>query len=164
MSPVSHHYVEIPISTLTQSCRRVAWSTNNCVASIAADGSGVDLRTLVRKPGEGEWVLSQAVPLKVPPLHDESHVVHLSWSSLGSELLVVDAAGHVLIYTNLYALGNMQLTKASNADQDDELNAVIGIHWLPVFPVHQRVGDEIPLLRKYANQLSSVLTVSKCDP
>ncbi len=132
------------------------------MASITGDGHGVELRTLVRKPGEGRWILSEAVPLKLPPLLDGSQLVHISWSSLGSDLIVVDAAGRVFIFTNGYALGRMQLTRASVVDQEDDLSGVVGMHWLPVFPLHQRVSFFVKISDDCHLCVLSVLAVSIC--
>ena len=124
----------------------MVWSKLNCIASITSDGRGVNLRCLVRDPEDGKWVLSEPTSLKLPPNHEELQFVHLSWSSMGSDLVIVDAAGRILIYTNGYALGKMQLARPSMMDQHDELGAVVGLHWLLVFPVQQRVRSTLSVM------------------
>ena len=74
-----------------------------------------------------------------PPLPDEHKLVHLAFSAMGNDLAVVDSAGSVLLYTTGFTLTQLGLVHTCNADSGDELNAVVGLHWLPVFPHTQKV-------------------------
>ena len=77
--------------------------------------------------------------MKIPQAHDDFPFVHISWGHIGTDLAVLDAAGRIFIFTNMYALGRMMMTRVSTIDQEDEMGAVVGMHWLSITPHQQRV-------------------------
>jgi mediator of RNA polymerase II transcription subunit 16 len=70
----------------------------------------------------------------------EGHeIVHLSYSPMGNDLAVIDSAGRLMLYTTGFTLYSMMLMHTAAHDSDDEMNAIGGLHWLPVFPHTQKV-------------------------
>ena len=69
---------------------------------------------------------------------------HIQFSGIGIDLAAVDSLGSVYVYTLLGALGKMPLAP-SNINRTDasrsELDVVVGMHWLPVFPTEFKVCD-----------------------
>lgn len=103
------------------------------------DGRRIDLRVLIRNPKTGEWHLNK--PNRIwPQFSDHSQVVHLSWSHMGNDLAVVDSAGRMLIYSTGFSLAQMVLIRGAVGEPDSEMNALVGLHWLSVFPHTQKVG------------------------
>ena len=59
---------------------------------------------------------------------------------MGNDLAVIDSAGRVMLYTAGFTLTSMALVHTSNKESNgDEMGAVVGLHWLPVFPHTQKV-------------------------
>jgi len=118
--------------------RKIAWSKNGCVADISPDGHTVNLRVFARDEG-GKWDLEKAVPLDVPRGRDEFQFVHLSWSHLGNDLAVMDAAGRVMVFSCNMALDRMQYVRAELAHPEAEVDGVVGMHWLAIHPYEAKV-------------------------
>lgn len=64
---------------------------------------------------------------------------------MGNDLTVVDSSGHILIYSTGFALGQMVLVRPAANEQDGEMNSLVGLHWLPVFPHTQKVSRSVPM-------------------
>jgi hypothetical protein len=58
---------------------------------------------------------------------------------MGNDLAVMDSAGRILLYTTGFTLTSMALVHTAVPDSVDEMNEVVGMHWLPVFPHTQKV-------------------------
>ncbi|OCK74259.1 hypothetical protein K432DRAFT_430130 [Lepidopterella palustris CBS 459.81] len=145
--PVHLPTMAVPIKGLAQRldelqesgcCQKIAWSKSGCVASITPDGRGVNFRAFFRNASDGKWVLGNEMPLKNLPAHDEFPYVHISWAHIGTDLAVLDSAGRIYIFTNAFVLGRMNLTKTHVVDQEDEMAAVVGMHWLSIIPHQQK--------------------------
>ncbi|KAF2145598.1 uncharacterized protein K452DRAFT_264768 [Aplosporella prunicola CBS 121167] len=119
-------------------CQSISWSRSGCIASITRDGHGVNLRAFQRNPSDGKWALGDEVPLPIHTVHDEFPIVHVSWGHLGVDLAVIDAAGRILIFTAEPALDRMRLSRDNFTDQETETGAIVGLHWLPVYPQQHR--------------------------
>ena len=68
---------------------------------------------------------------------------HLQFSGIGIDLAVVDNNGSVHVYTLVGALGKMPPAPSNippNENPQSDLNAVVGLHWLPVFPTEFKVS------------------------
>lgn len=89
--------------------------------------------------------MSRPTPLPLPPSQDEYQLQHVAWSYMGNDLAVVDVSGRIMIYLNGITLGKMVMTRTHVHDQDDEMSAVVGLHWLPVFPHAQQVREKLCL-------------------
>ncbi|KAF2018963.1 hypothetical protein BU24DRAFT_109366 [Aaosphaeria arxii CBS 175.79] len=118
-------------------CLKLTWSKSGCVAYITPDGLSVKLRVFSRDPATGKWDLGKEATLDVPR-QDDFQFVHLSWSHLGNDIAVVDAAGHVAILTCTTAMDRMSLMRADVSPSDTEMDAVVGMHWLALLPYEQK--------------------------
>src|SRR5271168_3116069 len=114
------------ISTLTDTCRAIAWSKWGSIASISSNGLALELRNLRCHPENGIWGLSE--PTITPPLTstmDGGPLKHLCWSPTGSELAVIDAAGRVTILAIFSSLNKPTLSRHCQADPADDLHSVV---------------------------------------
>ncbi|KAH8731138.1 mediator complex, subunit Med16 [Phaeosphaeriaceae sp. PMI808] len=119
-------------------CQKIAWSKNGCVAHISPDGYTINLKVFSRDTDTGKWDLRKDVPLKVPQGREEFPFVHLSWSHLGTDLAVMDAAGRVMVFSSAMALDRMQFIRAELAHPEAEVDGVVGMHWLGIIPYEAR--------------------------
>lgn len=143
---------------LTRTSRGIAWSRWGCIASIAPNGSSLELRNLRCDPADGTWALSEpTVVANFPLAIDGGQVKHLAWSPTGSDLAVIDTAGRVTIVSIFASLNKASLNRDSRADTADDLHGVVGCYWLNVaaYPANRPVCQSID--RKQAKQLT-------CEP
>ncbi|KAF2034910.1 hypothetical protein EK21DRAFT_97118 [Setomelanomma holmii] len=115
-------------------CQKIAWSKNGCVAYISPDGHTINLKVFARDAETGKWDLRKDVPLEVPQGREEFPFVHLSWSHLGNDLAVMDAAGRVMVFSCAMALDRMHFIRAELAHPEAEVDSVVGMHWLAIHP------------------------------
>jgi len=125
--------------------RKVSWSKAGCVAYIASDGNTVNLRAFKRDPSTGRWELGKDTPLNIPHSQDGFPIIHLSWSHLGTDLAVIDSAGRLMIFAIAIVVDRMVLSRAYISDHEDEMDAVVGMHWLSISPHEKRVS--LPILK-----------------
>ncbi|KAF3051430.1 mediator complex subunit [Didymella keratinophila] len=118
-------------------CQKITWSKNGCVAYITPDGAEVHLKVFSRDE-TGKWDLDKDVTLDIPQGHEHFPFVHLSWSHLGNDLVVVDAAGRVLNFSCAMALDRMPYIKTELAHPEAEADGVVGLHWLAIYPYEQK--------------------------
>lgn len=73
--------------------------------------------------------------------HDQAEypIVHLSWSHLGTDLAILDAAGRLIIFSMVYALDRMSPVRTHLTEDEDEVSVVVGMHWLSILPHEKRV-------------------------
>ena len=119
--------------------RKVAWSKNGCVALISPDGFTINLKVFSRDPNTGTWDLRKDIPLDVPQGREQFPFVHLSWSHLGNDLAVIDAAGRVMLFSCAMALDRMNYYRAELAHPEAEVDGVVGMHWLAIHPYEAKV-------------------------
>lgn len=70
-------------------------------------------------------------------------IAHLQWSDMGNALSVVNTAGRICIFGQGYhPLGHMQLVigQMDSVIESEELNQVVGLHWMPLFPQQKASG------------------------
>lgn len=68
---------------------------------------------------------------------------HIQFSNLGTDLAAIDSHGHVFVYTLTGPLGRMpaaQLSINRSEVSSGESDAVVGLHWLPVYPSEFKVS------------------------
>lgn len=112
--------------------QRIAWSKLGCIAIINYPGTGVETRHLACTPEDGRWLLSAAYPIaNVARNHDGQKLQHVSWSSQGADLAIVDVLGRLSFYTVHVAVNALSLVTMVSVDQDDDLGALAGFWWLP---------------------------------
>lgn len=119
--------------------RRLAWSNTGSIALISADGSEITFRAMIRDKQTGSWIISDDSkhPLKAP---EGRRFVHIQFNGIGIDLVAVDDLGHVHLPSLTGALGKMSVAQAPLARDDTrhELNAIVGLHWLALFPAEFR--------------------------
>lgn len=98
----------------------------------------------MRNPKNGDWTLTEES--KHPVEAAEGTIFrHIEASRIGTELAVVDGHGKVQVYSSIHS----PLGKLSQAPQQSEetknlgsdLDVVIGLHWLALWPTEFRVGS-----------------------
>lgn len=120
--------------------RKITWSKNGCVAYITPDGTAVHLKVFSRNIETGNWDLGKDVTLEIPQGREHFPFVHLSWSHLGNDLVVVDAVGRVLNFSCAMALDRMPYFKAELAHPEAEADGVVGLQWLAIYPYEQKAS------------------------
>ena len=59
---------------------------------------------------------------------------------MGNALVIVDSFGRTMVYVQGYALNQMLPARSNQTAHDDELHALIGLYWFPVFPQQQKAS------------------------
>ncbi|CZT50349.1 uncharacterized protein RSE6_11318 [Rhynchosporium secalis] len=116
-------------------CQTIAWSKWGSIASVAANGTSLELRNLRCHPDDGTWALTE--PTSTPNFSsalDGGPLKHLSWSPTGSDLAVIDAAGRVTILSMFSGLNKSGMSRLCQNDSADDLNGVVGCYWLNQAP------------------------------
>ena len=106
-----------------------------------SDCHGVHVYNYVRDAQTSTWNLSKPIP--IPPGTDSlslNEIVHVAWNSMGNALSVVDSCGRILIYNTGSVQGDLSLVRQNLMDQDDSMHALVGLHWLPVYPQEEKVS------------------------
>lgn len=119
------------LSTRLTAHRSIAWSKWGSIASIAANGTRLELRNLRCHPDNGAWALNE--PLLTENFSesgDGGPIKHLSWGPTGSDLAAIDAAGRVAILSVFSSLNKVNLSRIGQMDPADDLHAVVGSYWL----------------------------------
>lgn len=127
---------------VTRSCRKLAWSNTGSIARISADGSKVLFYTLVRDMKPKLWTISAAskFPIAAP---EGRTFVHVQFSGIGIDLAIVDSAGMVHMRVMAGALGRMlpaERDPSREIQPKNELDAVVGMHWLCLWPAEFTVS------------------------
>lgn len=125
--------------------RKLAWANTGSIAYIAADGSKVSFYALVRDMKAKMWAISaeSKFSIKAPP---DRTFVHVQFSGMGIDLAIVDSAGMVHLRTLAGALGRMipaERDPARVTHPKNELDAVVGMHWLSLWPAEFTVRSVV---------------------
>ena len=112
----------------------MAWSRLGALACINEDSKNIKIRCL-KFHRDGNWDFSEYTDstLMDKLLYPDPDCVHVSWSPLGSDLLIVDSCGRIAVGFMLYALNRIMVPKILNHDSDGNLNTVVAIKWLNQF-------------------------------
>lgn len=117
----------------TEPCRSIAWSRIGAVACITPDKRSVQICYL-QFTDQGVWEFSHYTDPSLPDLlvrfYRGYDLVHVSWSPLGTDLLIIDSCGRMASAIVVVAINRMLISKALNCDPEDNLNAVVGLKWL----------------------------------
>jgi len=125
--------------------RKLAWSNTGSIAQISDDCGKITFRTLQRDQKIGTWKTSEASNHAIIA-PERRRFVHVQWNGLGIDLAVVDDLGAVRVYSMLGAVGRMHIAQGDFLSQDDHhsgIDAVIGMHWLPLYPNEFRVSQSV---------------------
>ena len=120
----------------------LAWSNAGYMAEISRIGCAISFRTVIRHQQSGGSTLSEESKHLVPSPED-AHFAHIQFSGPGTELAAADSLGGVHVYTMTGVLGRLQAapTRTSLKEgQRTELERVVGLHWLQLWPAEFRVS------------------------
>lgn len=98
---------------------------------------------MVRDQKTGIWNLSEKSAHPIPAAPGTTWQ-HIQFSNVGVDLAAVDSRGSVRLFSLPTALGKMQEAFASDHSIDasvGDLDAIVGIHWLPVSPTEFKVDS-----------------------
>ena len=110
--------------------RKIAWSNFGAIANIVQDGQGIDVHGLKFDSHRREHVLTAPTRLELLEISPTAPVQHVSWSSSGLDLVVVDSAGRITIYTTLVALNRLIVRGNFDTREPDIYGEVIELKWL----------------------------------
>ncbi|PPJ54153.1 hypothetical protein CBER1_01040 [Cercospora berteroae] len=134
-------------------CTKLAWSNTGSIAQVAPDGSHIAFRAMVRHRKTGAWTISE--PSKhIIEAPSGRKFVHVEFNGLGIELAVIDSAGVVHMHTLTGALSKMMPAaggELSRKSASHELNVVVGLHWLPLFPAEFK-GPYLDVAHKHGDK------------
>lgn len=122
---------------------KLVWSNTGYIAEIVEGGKKIALRTTVRNPKTGEWTLTDESKHAVEA-PEGTLFKHIAASGIGTELAVVDDHGKVAVYSSVHMpLGRLTPIPVQPEDSKSlgsDLDAVVGLHWLPMYPTEFKVG------------------------
>jgi len=135
-------YIVTEDTVSNSSRRKLAWSNAGYLAQISRDGGKIVFRTVIRDQKSGSSDLSEEsnYPLTAP---EGLSFVHIQFSGLGADMAATDNYGGVHVYTMSGVLGRLQAVPVDvSVDVGDrtELDAVVALHWLPIWPAEFRVS------------------------
>jgi mediator of RNA polymerase II transcription subunit 16 len=122
--------------------RKLAWSNTGSVARISSDRRKVTFCVFVEDPKTGAWAPGKESP---HPIHapEGSHFVHVQFSSLGHDLVVLDDVGLAHMFIAPTGLGRMHVSATDfgfDRTGRSSMDAVVGLHWVPVWPTEFKVS------------------------
>jgi len=121
------------------SIRHLAFSRIGGLAQLVSDGRRISLRTVARNQLTGEWALTDESQYAVNAPEDVTFT-HIEWSNSGLDLVILDLFGRIYIHSIGYAVGRLHAQPTSFSNPGDDLGAVVGTHFLPIYPMHQRTA------------------------
>ncbi len=112
---------------------------------MSKDGQTIDLRFLRCHPENGSWELSEPSPCSaLSQAVVGGPITHLQWNAQGSpELAVFDAVGRVSILSFSIHLNRTYPIRRWDSDAVDDLHAVAGAYWLPLFPQSRQASTHL---------------------
>jgi len=131
---------------MTAQGRKLAWSNTGSIARISPDGRKIAFSVFMQDPKTSAWAPGKesSFPIISP---EGSRFEHIRFNGMGSDLAVADDVGLVHVYSGQTGLGRMTALP-TEMDYDrtgrSELDAVIGLHWLPLFPSEFKVRESAP--------------------
>ena len=99
-----------------------------------------------RSLSTGLWALTDASSQRLEAPEDIIWT-HIEWNTAGLDLVVLDCFGRPYVFNMAYALGRMQQQPVVDPTSADDLSAVVGLHWFPIYPVHYRSPTVAPAMR-----------------
>ncbi|GAB7348668.1 hypothetical protein MBLNU459_g7031t1 [Dothideomycetes sp. NU459] len=147
-------------------CQKLAWSKTGSIASISPDGRTITTRAVARSPNTGKWALSDDSPQPIIAQGD-TIFTHIEWSTFGLELVATDQLGRIFIFSMGYALNRMIPTPLNYSPAPDDLNVIVGLHWLAPNTSSQRIALISPATRegnRWSNAMKLVETAGVSHP
>jgi mediator of RNA polymerase II transcription subunit 16, fungi type len=119
---------------LTGCSEYIAWSRIGSIAYLSKDRREVFLCNLRFSNEKGDWVTNDHTDYNFPPhlrqVFKGRELAHLSWNPTSLELLVADVCGRIGLFNLAIALNRAVMAKVFTPEQDDSLNALVGMTWL----------------------------------
>ncbi|QIX02065.1 hypothetical protein AMS68_007582 [Peltaster fructicola] len=117
-------------------CTKLAWSNTGSIARISEDGTTVTFRILERHVKTKTWSLSDESKHSISaPIG--CRFVHLAFNLIGQDLALADNLGRLHLHSSSGGNGKMHaavVDTVPGAEKLSELDAVVGLHWLPQYP------------------------------
>lgn len=86
-------------------------------------------------PVDGSWALSEPTTTDLIKGTVANPLTHLEWSpTFAPEIAVFDSVGRVCIMNFPVSLNNPFVNRKWDTDAIDDMNVIVGCHWLPVAP------------------------------
>ncbi|KAH0294203.1 hypothetical protein M436DRAFT_81910 [Aureobasidium namibiae CBS 147.97] len=127
-------FQRIERSHIVGCCQRLAWSRTSCIAQISADSRKVVVRALCRDKNTANWSLSDETEVNAS---EGAIFTHVEWSSSGFDLVIADQFGRFTLFSLTHALNSLERRPVNLTSSVDDLNQVVGLHWLPTNPAGQ---------------------------
>ncbi|KAK0874939.1 Mediator of RNA polymerase II transcription subunit 16 [Friedmanniomyces endolithicus] len=144
----------------------LAWSNAGYTAEISRIGCAISFRTVIRHQQSGGSTLSEESKHLVPSPED-AHFAHIQFSGPGTELAAADSLGGVHVYTMTGVLGRLQAapTRTSLKEgQRTELERVVGLHWLQLWPAEFRAPYITPATKVNGKWLTQMRVLDQHVP
>lgn len=126
--------------TRSNACRHLAWAKTGAIARVSKDARRITFTAVEREHKTGDWVLGKVSP---EVIEADNPIAHIEWSRSGLELVSFDCHGRPTVYCVQFALDRLRPQPAEFDEHDDCLGTVIGSHWLPLYPLHYKVGYRV---------------------
>lgn len=127
---------------MTGSPRKLAWSNTGGVAKISEDGVKISLHSSLHNRKTGTYELSRQSKHSIDA-PEGRHFVHIQFSGIGTEIAAIDGHGGLHVYSIAGAIGRMPpslLDPATANNEKSDLDMVVGMHWLPLWPMEFKVS------------------------
>lgn len=122
--------------------RKLAWSNTGYVAQILEHGKMIGFRTTLRDQKTRDWTLSEQSKHTIQG-PESREFVHIQFNGFGTDLAACDSHGFVRLYTMTGVLGRLAPANVDGSVSEgarSELDVVVGMHWLPMWPNEYRVS------------------------
>jgi mediator of RNA polymerase II transcription subunit 16, fungi type len=123
----------------------LAWSNVGNIAHIVDGGRMISLQSVVRDADAMKWTMSK--PSETPIVAPEGvWFKHIQFNGFGVDLATTDQHGVVRIYSSAGTLSKMVLAPgnlAGGVGASNDLDAVVGLRFLPTYPAEARVSTMI---------------------
>lgn len=87
------------------------------------------MRALCRDKNTAKWSLSDATEVNAS---DGAIFTHVEWSSSGLDLVIADQFGRLTLFSLTHALNSLERRPVNLTSNVDDLNQIVGLHWLPL--------------------------------
>jgi len=86
------------------------------------------VRALCRDKKTANWSLSDETEVNTS---EGAVFTHVEWSSSGLDLVIADQFGRFTLFSLNHALNSLERRPVNLTSSVDDLNQVVGLHWLP---------------------------------
>lgn len=95
------------------------------------------MRALCRDKNTAKWSLSDETEVNAS---EDAIFTHVEWSSSGLDLVIADQYGRFTLFSSTHALNSLERRPVNLTSSVDDLNQVVGLHWLALNSAGQRVS------------------------